>query len=55
MGGPDKARILLLTRGELLKLCEGLTVVAYEDGIEDNRKVVQRICAIKGKGPGRLF
>ena len=32
----------LLDRGELLRLTHGLTVVAFEDGIEDGRKVVQR-------------
>ena len=41
----------LLDRGELLRLTHGLTVVAFEDGIEDGRKVVQRICALNGPGP----
>ena len=44
----------LLGRGELLRLSQDLTVVAYEDGIEDGRKVVQRICAIRGTGPAAL-
>ena len=41
----------LLGRGELLRLTEGLTVVAYQDGIEGRDKVVQRICAVNGPGP----
>lgn len=41
----------LLGRGELLRLAEGLTVVAYQDGIEAGRKVVQCICAVNGPGP----
>ena len=41
----------LLERGELLRLTQGLTVTAFEDGIEDGRKVVQRICAVNGPGP----
>lgn len=36
----------LLTRGELLERCRGLNVVAYEDGVEDGARVVQRICAV---------
>ncbi|MBX9633362.1 MAG: class I SAM-dependent methyltransferase [Magnetospirillum sp.] len=40
----------LLGRGELLRLAADLTVVAYEDGVVDNRAVVQRICAIRGDG-----
>lgn len=44
----------LLGRGELLALCAGLTVVAYEDGIVEGRAVVQRICAVKGAGPVAL-
>ncbi|OAN53203.1 SAM-dependent methyltransferase [Paramagnetospirillum marisnigri] len=44
----------LLERGELLRLCTGLTVVAFEDGIEAGRKVVQRLCAINGPGPAPL-
>ena len=44
----------LLARGELLRLAEGLTVIAYQDGIEDGHKVVQRICAINGPGPVAL-
>jgi SAM-dependent methyltransferase len=41
----------LLARGELLRLADGLTVVAFEDGILDGRAVVQRLCAVKGAGP----
>jgi SAM-dependent methyltransferase len=44
----------LLERGELLTLAAGLTVIAFEDGIEGNHKVVQRLCAIKGPGPAVL-
>lgn len=44
----------LLDRGELLRLTHGLSVIAFEDGIEHGRKVVQRICAINGPGPSRL-
>lgn len=41
----------LLRRGELLALAEGLTVVAFEDGILTGRGVIQRICAVNGPGP----
>lgn len=41
----------LLERGELLRLAARLTVVAYEDGVAGGRAVVQRLCAVKGKGP----
>lgn len=41
----------LLDRGELLSLAQGLTIVAYEDGILNQRAVVQRLCAVKGDGP----
>ncbi|CAA7617690.1 bifunctional 2-polyprenyl-6-hydroxyphenol methylase/3-demethylubiquinol 3-O-methyltransferase UbiG [Magnetospirillum sp. SS-4] len=44
----------LLGRGELLDLARGLTVVAFEDGIEDGRKVVQRLAAVNGAGPAAL-
>jgi SAM-dependent methyltransferase len=44
----------LLERGELLELTRGLTVVAYQDGIEEGRKVVQRIAAVNGPGPASL-
>ncbi|CUW40895.1 putative SAM-dependent methyltransferases [Magnetospirillum sp. XM-1] len=44
----------LLRRGELLDLARDLTVVAYEDGIEGGAKVVSRIAAINGPGPGTL-
>ena len=44
----------LLGRGELLCLTQGLTVVAFEDGIEEDRKVVQRLCAVNGPGPSPL-
>lgn len=41
----------LLGRGELLEVARGLCVIAYEDGIEENRKAVQRIAAMNGPGP----
>lgn len=41
----------LLRRGELLDLAQGLTVIAFEDGIMDGRGVIQRICAVNGPGP----
>jgi len=41
----------LLERGELLRLCVGLQIVAFEDGIERGRKVVQRIAALNGEAP----
>lgn len=44
----------LLQRGELLRACAGLSVVAYEDGIVEDRAVIQRICAVNGPGPYRL-
>ena len=44
----------LLARGELLRVAEGLTVVAYEDGIENGCRVVQRVCAVRGEGPVTL-
>ncbi|WP_217424110.1 bifunctional 2-polyprenyl-6-hydroxyphenol methylase/3-demethylubiquinol 3-O-methyltransferase UbiG [Magnetospirillum sp. UT-4] len=44
----------LLERGELLRLTAGLTVVAFEDGILDDRAVVQRLCAVRGEAVRRL-
>jgi len=44
----------LLKRGELLDLAAGMTIVAYEDGIVDDRAVVQRICAVNGPDPIKL-
>ncbi|MBC7908653.1 MAG: class I SAM-dependent methyltransferase [Rhodospirillaceae bacterium] len=44
----------LLARGELLRIAAGLTVVAYEDGVVEDRAVVQRLCAVRGEGPVRL-
>lgn len=41
----------LLARGELLGLVQGLTVVAYEDGIAAGEAVVQRLCAVNAPGP----
>lgn len=44
----------LLERGELLRLTQGLSVLAFEDGIVENRAVIQRICAVNGPGPAPL-
>jgi SAM-dependent methyltransferase len=44
----------LLDRGEWLRLAAGLTVVAYEDGVVENRAVVQRLCAVNGPEPAAL-
>jgi len=44
----------LLKRGELLELAAGLTIVAYEDGIVEDRAVIQRLCAVNGPGPIKL-
>jgi hypothetical protein len=41
----------LLDRGELLTLTQGLTVIAFEDGIFNGAKVAQRICAANATGP----
>lgn len=45
----------LLRPGELLDMAAGLTVVAYEHGVVDNRAVVQRICAADRPGPCPLL
>lgn len=44
----------LLRRGELLELAQGMTVVAYEDGVMGRKKVVERIAAVNGPGPAEL-
>jgi len=44
----------LLKRGELLELAAGMTIVAYEDGIVEDRAVIQRLCAVNGPGPIKL-
>lgn len=47
----------LLEPGELLGAFPGLQVIAYEAGIEDGRcgrKVVERICCVKGEEPVTL-
>ena len=53
--GRPRTADFLLQRGELLTVADGLTVVAYEDGILSDRKVVQRICAIRNPDPVPLF
>jgi SAM-dependent methyltransferase len=57
--GKPSNRNFLLRSGELLSLCAGLRIVAFEDGYVDQPKpaMVQRICAIKLGGaasPERL-
>ena len=43
----------LLRGGELLEACQGLHVVAYEDGVlEAPRRCVQRVVAIRHPHPG---
>ena len=55
VGKPSRPDFLL-TRGELLRICAGLTIVAYEDGFCDNpARFVQRIAAVRaaaGPSPG---
>ena len=52
VGKPSRPDFLL-ARGELLRICAGLTIVAYEDGFSDNpARFVQRIAAVRtGTGP----
>lgn len=52
VGKPSRADFLLQP-GELLRVCEGLRVVAYEDGfIEQPARFVQRIAAVREAAPG---
>lgn len=44
----------LLARGELLRIAAGLSVVAFEDGVVEDRAVIQRLCAVNGPGPHAL-
>lgn len=58
VGRPARADFLLRP-GELLKACQGLRVVAYEDGfLAEPARFVQRIAAVReplpGAGPLRL-
>jgi SAM-dependent methyltransferase len=47
VGKPSRADFLL-QRGELLRLCQGLRVVAFEDGfLEAPARFVQRIAAVR--------
>jgi SAM-dependent methyltransferase len=51
IGRPTRAEFLLQP-GELLRLCSGLRVVAFEDGVDSGaglaaRRVVQRIVAVR--------
>jgi SAM-dependent methyltransferase len=53
VGKPSRPDFLLAP-GELLRACEGLRIVAYEDGfLPDPDRFVQRICAVRG-APGPL-
>lgn len=48
VGRPSRADFLLQP-GELLALCQGLRVVAYEDGVlSEPERFVQRIVAVRG-------
>ena len=53
VGKPSRPDFLLAP-GELLRLCAGLRIVAFEDGFCENpARFVQRIVAVKaGLGPG---
>lgn len=52
LGRPTRADFLL-EPGELLRLCEGLQVVAYEDGLlQQPARRVQRLCALRSAVPG---
>jgi SAM-dependent methyltransferase len=51
IGRPSRAEFLLQP-GELLRLCDGLRVVAFEDGVDSsaataNRRVLQRVVAVR--------
>ena len=51
VGKPSRPDFLLNT-GELLKVCEGLRVVAFEDGFLSNpERFVQRIVAVRAELP----
>lgn len=51
--GSPRNPAFLLERGELLRLAQGLCVVAYEDG-DNGLAVTQRLCAVNGAGPWPL-
>jgi SAM-dependent methyltransferase len=52
VGKPSRAEFLLQP-GELLRLCQGLRVVAYEDGFFPGpARFVQRIAAVRTSGSG---
>jgi SAM-dependent methyltransferase len=51
LGRPRRSEFLL-RRGELLRTCEGLRVVAFEEGaLDDPPRVVQRIAALAPGSP----
>ena len=53
VGKPSRPDFLLAP-GELLAACQGLRIVAYEDGFLDNpQRFVQRVAAVRG-APGAL-
>jgi len=52
--GRPKNPQFLLQRGELLRLTTPLRPVAFEDGILNGQKVVQRLCAIRADHPAPL-
>ena len=50
VGRPARPEFLLQP-GELLRLCEGLHVVAFEDGyLDEPARFVQRIAAVRSTG-----
>jgi SAM-dependent methyltransferase len=54
IGKPSRADFLLQP-GELLRLCAGLRIVAFEDGYEaDPPRFVQRIAAVKAPDPAKV-
>jgi len=60
VGKPSRPDFLL-QNGELLRLCEGLHIIAYEDGfLTQPDRFVQRICAVRpspepASGPARYL
>jgi SAM-dependent methyltransferase len=60
VGKPSRPDFLL-QNGELLRLCEGLRIIAYEDGfLTQPDRFVQRICAVRpspepASGPARYL
>lgn len=54
VGKPSRADFLLQP-GELLQVCSGLRVIAYEDGfLSAPDRFVQRVCAVRDIGAGSV-